>query len=262
MPFPTMASNVGARSPAAGGGVPPNPNAIFGANLIGWWRADAGLGLSGADVNTWADQSPTGLSLAYAWGHPQYSATAWGGGPGIVLTNAGETFVRSSTAGLPTSGISALSVFAAGRFTTGGNSIGQLVSMSSGTLTDYEDDSGFVIGHYRTSDSLYVAVGGSEWNSISAPENVDHHYSVIHDGSNVNVRIDNGSPTTHSDAALSFANTYINIGSVVTSGGGTGTGEIVDAVIAEVFIAKVAADAGQRTAAEAWLDYRKANPGA
>ncbi len=71
------------------------------AGLAGWWKADAGLTLSGSSVTGWADQSGNGYDLS-AVGTPTYvPQVASNGRPGILFDDAtGEALEIDSNLGI------------------------------------------------------------------------------------------------------------------------------------------------------------------
>ena len=50
-----------------------DPSSLTG--LLGWWKADAGLTLSGSNVTAWADSSGNGHALASSVGNPTSTLT-------------------------------------------------------------------------------------------------------------------------------------------------------------------------------------------
>lgn len=66
-------------------------------NLVAWFKANAGVTLSGSNVTNWADQSGNGYNLV-GQTDPTFSSTAWNGtGPGLVF--GGAAWMKSTDAG-------------------------------------------------------------------------------------------------------------------------------------------------------------------
>lgn len=71
-------------------------------NLLGWWKADVGITLSGANVTAWADQSGGGRDWSISGGsEPQYSATGWNGATHGVTFVPTDYVQRTSGWGYP-----------------------------------------------------------------------------------------------------------------------------------------------------------------
>ncbi len=67
-------------------------------NLLAWWKADAGLTLSGSRVTTWADQSGNGHDLTeFSALGPTYNATGWNGSQPTVTFGGTNVFLRNIT---------------------------------------------------------------------------------------------------------------------------------------------------------------------
>jgi len=76
--------------PVFGGApAPPDPIAIFGANLVAWWDAAVGVTIPVTEVTNWADQSGNANTLVNAaLGGPQYVASDVDGTPSIFFNPA------------------------------------------------------------------------------------------------------------------------------------------------------------------------------
>lgn len=69
--------------------------ASLGADLVAWYKADAGLTLSGTDVTSWADQSGNGVTLTPSGtGVITYNATGFNSLPTLEFPGGGSGAVR------------------------------------------------------------------------------------------------------------------------------------------------------------------------
>src|SRR5260221_2651489 len=57
--------------------------------LLAWYKADAGVTLSGSNVTQWNDQTSNGYNLTPSTNPPTFSATGFNSKQGITFTNAG-----------------------------------------------------------------------------------------------------------------------------------------------------------------------------
>lgn len=89
-----------------------NPPSLFGANLVGWYRADLGVGLSGSNVTSWGDQSGNRHDLSiFGSPNPTFSSTGFNTVfPGISFVAGNSSRLTSAAFNLSTANIGAFMV--------------------------------------------------------------------------------------------------------------------------------------------------------
>lgn len=138
------------RGPVALPGGPWSP-ASLGANLVACWDADAGVAKTGNDVTVWTDQSSNAYSAGLntlgtsgAPNSPVYSATSYGGKPGITFSGfadggSPQPQYLSTGANAVAFGTNVSSWFVAGMFTNGGAGFNRMISFDSGGGADFDN---------------------------------------------------------------------------------------------------------------------------
>lgn len=236
------------------------PNTIFGSDLIAWYKADAGLTLSGSLVDQWDDQSGNSAHLierGAAAQQPTYSAA---GGPNSnpmvqfdPTGGASGNFLRSDDNTLNFGNQNNHSAFCVSRVRANG------VSPSSSFMLGYLGNGQSALWN-NTASVLwnYLISGTKDMRNIKNSTNYNlttlaalntwYRIGVVCDGTNFTTYVDN--TQTDQDAAAVTLNTgRLEVGSQFSS---------VDATrfigdFTEIVIVKAAATAQQRSDLDAYF---------
>lgn len=169
-----------------------NPSTIFTTNLAAWYKADAGVTVSGSSVTGWADQSGGSHNLTVGAGltSPNYSSQLFNGEPGI-------TFFKN-TNNLQVPSVTLISGTAAAFFMvfrpwywlqTNPRMLGYYAPP---TYLDYNDPTGFAFEPNRT-NGLF----GIEHNSTSPLDVINPgpgtcvRAGLVFDGTNFSIYVNN-----------------------------------------------------------------------
>lgn len=129
---PARAQMIGEGLWKKGGGAAFNPVSLVGTQG-GFWTAAAGLGLSGADVTSWTDQSAHALVLnTSTTAAPVFSATGFNTSfPGVAFASASSRNLYGSVSVINST---TMSIFVLQIYTNGGPTNGRFVSICDTSL--------------------------------------------------------------------------------------------------------------------------------
>jgi hypothetical protein len=238
-----------------GGGFSP---LSFGADLVAWYKADAGayvdagitLATNGQDVQQWNDQSGNGNHVSQANGtfRPTYLSAGLNGRPTLDFIAANDVLI-SATDALDVGG-TALSTFTVATLDVGAAAHARLLSfLGSGDANDFgfatsacliiENDQTQAIATHRQG---YLGITSITYGTVYA-------LGSIYDGVNATVYVNN-SGSSPAASSGTFAST-----GTLRIGQGSG-GEAWDGFCSEVVIVKKALSSDERNALHAYLAAR------
>jgi hypothetical protein len=241
----------------AGGGVTTaDIIALFGADIIGIWDADLGKSLSGSDVISWTDQGSHGYVLGLnALGtasppvSPIFSATSYGGKPGIAFSGSGATGkYLATTAGAVAFNSNACSFFAAATLASSAGAFGRLVSFDDNVAADWNTP-GSIAAISRDSSNPGISV---TQNTVSAaPYSISYdtpsRLGLVCDNTNMIQYLNNVAQNTTAHGFTLAAAGRISIGE------GQNAGTNWDGKLRRLLILKVAASLSNRATVDTWL---------
>jgi hypothetical protein len=208
------------------------------ANLLGWWRADAGITLA-TGVSAWADQSGNGATLSQATGtaQPTYLAvnggSAFGGMPALSFASASTQTLANGTFATPNP---STAYFAAA------------FSVATGTHGVFSDSAGTQIGALITGGNDEITAGAFLATSGGASTSAAV-WCAAFNGATSALYINSSS------AAVASGNAGTNTGTSLSVGGSVGLG-YMQGQIAELFIFSGAHTAAQRQQMMLYLGSR------
>lgn len=170
-----------------GGGAAAWTPASLGANLKGWWKADAGVSQVAGVVSAWADQSGNGNDLT-ASGAPTYSATGFNSAlPGITVSKAiGQYLSRNNVA----VSSAQFAIFFLLSWTAAGDSNNGLVSiLGQGQTADF-DNNASLIASVNTSGQAPLFYQNVDLGHAASQSPGVHTFGIIFDGANATVYLD------------------------------------------------------------------------
>lgn len=204
---------------------PSNPLQLFGSNLIAWYDAQNGVGLSSGKASQWNDLSGNNAHLTQATGanQPVYNATGYNGLPALTFDGA-ATYLKSANDGINTHNSGAMTVFGIGTLSNGSSSFARMMTFiaapAGGATADYNNTLGgipIVRDAGTDATKLYSAYNSNNDRAPSGPITLDAKYRFVSswDGTNV---------TQYWNGALK-GQTF-NINGPTSWGGAPGTGTI------------------------------------
>jgi len=231
-----------------GGGAPAWEPDDLGAALKSWWKADAGVTLSGANATAVVDQSGNGKTLVNV-GVVPFNATGLNGRPAF-------DFVAVNNAGLKATGYTVLgtsgagSAFIVGQMKAGTATNGGAVSYSA-DANNFQDYNLPGAAIWMARDGANNAIGSMR-NSIAlakstVPMATNFRFGSIFDGVNNITYLNNvaGTPVAFAAPWSSTGVCLLVVGSRATSNNVT-PGACWDGLIAEVVITNTALSLAER----------------
>jgi len=207
--------------------------ASLGAPLLGWWKADAGLTLSGSNVTSWADSSGNGLTMTGigSGGNTPTATLTLNSLPVVSFASAHlQSFVTAANA--VALGVATASVFGVYRYNVAGT-FGRFFNfIGTGQAHDYDNNSSFVS---FINGSTSVGISSNSNASIGPTAlNTWFEFGGIFDGANITAYINNSA-----QAPAAFAGTLGAAGTSALGCDFVNDGQL-DGDIAEVFLTNTA----------------------
>ena len=164
-----------------GGGVPAPPPTPPTSGLVAWWKADAGVTLSGSNVTGWADQSGNGHNIHTipSRDNPAFLASAINGLPGLNFATTNSNAILGAAGTLVAPG-SARYVVAVVQPATGGTA-GQTYG---GEILAFSESPNFnvVLGEYGP--DIFVT-GQAKESNVAVSAGTPYALEVGSDGTTV-----------------------------------------------------------------------------
>ena len=236
-----------------------SPLSIFGADLLGWWKADTDVSTSGGNVTSVLDQSGNDKTLTPVGGNVPFNATGFNGLPAFDFAAAnGAGLQNTSFTGL--AGNTQGSAFLVGQMKTGTETNGGLVAFLGNTGGDDFNSAGSVAWITRAGTTnailttqLNTDLPSASGTAISLATNL--RIGSVFDAVNHTHYINNvaGTSTAHTQT---WGNTDSNLVIGGRLQGGVFTPTCWDGPIAEIIITKNGATSGQRSALDTYFVNR------
>lgn len=172
--------------------------ASFGANLIAWYKADAGVfsdagvtpAANNATVQQWNDQSGNGnhLSQATAGARPTFKSAGLNGKQGVVFSAAGSNRMATAVNGVVVGAGNNTSWFGAARVNSATNSFARLITyVASGDTADFSGTHSVLALGVTSDDANMIAFQSGNQKTLSGiTSNNDFRWGNIYDGAKFN----------------------------------------------------------------------------
>jgi len=207
-------------------------NVGFSGNDFDTATAASFIGGGTGFVVTWFDQSGNGYDVTQATTgqQPTYSATGIGTMPASLFTSGSSTRLRTVVDSVAFNSIPA-SLFIRSYVTAGSNSDARIFSFAASGFNDFSSLPSFNLQRGPGSGNNYLGQRNSlSIGGIAETDGTAYRVSLIFDGTNGTIRLNNASPsTTAFTAALGGTVATINVG-CSASGGSFITGGISEIV--------------------------------
>jgi hypothetical protein len=240
--------------------------ADFGANLVAWYKYDAGLysdaGTTpvsdGGTVQQWNDQSGNSYHLTQptSGARPVYDATGSDSKPTLVFTTADVTSMFTAEDSVTAFGTTtSFSVFVLGRMNGFTANNGGIVCYEYTGTQDWNDQRSWVMSRTGTTNEVSVTRNNVVDTQVSITLNTNLRLGVVYNGSTGTMYLDNtpdASPGANTNA-LDQPGTLAIGGQLV---GLTSMAAFFQGEIREVIITKHAASAGDRTNVDTYFSAR------
>jgi hypothetical protein len=244
---------------------PPNPVAIFGSNLVFWYRADA-LSQTSNVVTSWPDQSGNGYTLTPT-GSPAYEAAGLNGLPSVTFDAVDDYFITGNKA-IATGGTAAMGFWAVCQMSSGADSFGRLISVvaSNASKVDTTDPNGAaVMARSSTSDIFRTFQLAGAGGNIDITTGTNYRLLTTLDATNIvsyknNVQQNSNAvagPTRWGVSGTDLATMVIGT-TAQTDASGNGSalnGSNFGGKCSEFIGVKVAPNSTQRAQIDTWLRY-------
>lgn len=255
---------LGAKKPA-----PPNPAAIFGANLVAWYSADLGVfsdagttpATNGQTVQQWNDQSGNGYHLTQATAglRPSLNTSGYNSKRAIVLSAAGTTSMATSATITQFNGIGTSAFWAVAQMTTSTVASGRLLTTFTGASGvadyNYSANPGAIFLRNTSTNAIQSYQHNIASASFAVSLSTNLRLLQTQDGSTITNYFNNVSANTATQQNATFAtNQEIGIGADIT-GPGTPGPAYWDGPLREIVVVSVTPTLAQRNQMDAWLVY-------
>lgn len=222
-------------------------------NLIAWYKADAGVTLSGTDVITWDDQSGNDYTLTanLSGAKPQYSQTGFNSSYPGITTNGTTAYFKSDigVVDFHANPQSVISIFAVLKYNAAASAARLLPSVwgNGNTGNDHDSVNAAVVGYTQTETEFYAYFGGAPRDGGVVAVGNNYRLGSVFDGANHTIYVNNSStppPVTASDLALASPGHF----GLAFGGAWISPSSIVNGTYAEVILFAGAPDAAMRQA--------------
>lgn len=246
---------------AAAGSSTPNPIAIFGSDLVAWYRADVGVfsnaggttpATNGSGVKNWQDQSGNGYHLlSIGAGDPTYNTTGFNGRKTITFVNGNGNALRALSVAL-SGGL--FSAWIAANITSSSNGVGRVYGYASPTETMLGTNSA-IIGVLAGSTTSYGGFqGGVGFVSNGTIANgTNYRLGTVFDTTGTHNGICYINNVANASTNLSGVWVGFNTAGAILVGDEATPTAAFDGVLSEIIITKVVATSGQINAVDDWL---------
>jgi hypothetical protein len=233
-----------------GGGAPAWTPADLGAALKGWWKADVGVTLSGANVTAVADQSGNGKTLTNS-GVVPFSATGFNGKPTfnfVAANNAGLQNLSFTGLGTGVTG----SVFIVGQFSP-------LANGAYGRAVSFDGTGGGDTATIANAAWIFIPAGTSNvatyragfLGTYLAVVSTNYRMGSIFDGAN-NIVYVNNLPSTPVACAAPWGNTTAKFG-IGNGFAASFGGSAWDGPISEIIVTNTALSLAERNSLDGYF---------
>lgn len=237
-----------------------NPPAIFGANLLAWYKADVGVfadagvtpATNGSAALQWNDQSghgynvgPGGASFGCTYATAGFNTSY----PAVVFPSINA--LQAMVSGGITLGGTVLSAFFVGQMDTVSN-YGRAVALRDpGQPNDFDNDGSILpMLEFSTGATMEAFRNSNATGTLSITLSTPYRMASVADGTNLTAYLNGGTGSPVASTGT-FANPI-----TLLLGGGITAGAVATpwwGRIAEVVLANVAASGGQLSAMDAYL---------
>lgn len=233
--------------------------ASLGTDLIDYWDAGAGKTLSGANVLTWTGQGPNAYVLGLntlagsaAPVSPTYSATSYGGLPGISFAGLNATSdgqYLSTTVGAVAFGSSVCSFFISAQLASSSDAFAAFIAFDNNNNAPGNIDAIMPIARAAGGEAFRCHQGGNVGATIPLTYDTPTRMGQVFDNVNNTPYLNNVAQTTTAFSFTLAANGRISVGSANDASGGRN----VNGIIHRIVVTKSVVSAGDRINIDTWL---------
>lgn len=225
--------------------------ASLGSALVGWWIADTGVGTSGGNVTSVADQSGNGFNLTNN-GTVPFSATGFNGKPTFNFLAANNALLQTSAGAFALGATNAGSFFGVGQMLTATTNFGGAWVYGTGGVDDFDQvGCAACVTRNGTANSIVSDRNSINTNSAAMSLATNHRFGYIVDSSGNGITyVDNvagGAAVNQVTAGTNWVSpgTFI-IGGRYTTGAPAPSGNPWEGPISEVVVTNTALSSSDR----------------